>query len=202
VSPSWFTSIQTRAAPRRSSLCSALTPRWRSTSRRHSIQRRAAGSAADPAAAPPATPADPPATQPAPTSEPAPATPLSCAADPNQPAPTPITPAATLWQRQVKADGAPFTYSDFEGIVEAVCADTGQLLVSADDIREGAKDILFSVPSGVVATKVQVGESVLVTANIGAGGSLALTGLASDERTKGADDLSQAQGDLAGSKTK
>lgn len=159
-----------------------------------------------PPPAPPAEPAPPtpvpplePPPAPAPAAElpPAPApAPATCAADPSQPAPAPIRPGAVLWQRQLSAAGAPFTYSDFSGIVEAICPESSQLLLSADDIRESGHDLLLSVPAKVDTAELEVGQSVVATASIGADGSLSLTGLASDERTKGADDAEAAQGDL------
>jgi hypothetical protein len=143
--------------------------------------------------------APPPA---APATEPAPAAPAACAPDPSQP-PLPVFNSdAVLWQRQLSAGGAPFTFGDFAGIVEAVCADSGELLISADDTRQGLHDLLFKVPSGIETKKLKAGESVLATANIGTDGSLSLTGLASDERTKGAENLKAAQGDLAPTKRK
>lgn len=126
----------------------------------------------------------------------------TCAADPAVPPPAPVEPKSTLWQHQLSGGGAPFTHSEFEGIVAAVCPDTAQLLISADGIRESGKDLLFAAPPTIDTTKVSVGESVLVAADIAADGSLTLTGLASDERLKGADDEASAQGDLVTKKPK
>jgi hypothetical protein len=131
------------------------------------------------------------------SAEPLAATPPSCAPDPTQPPLPPIEPPAVLWQRNIDAEGAPFTYSDFEGIVIAVCPEEGKLRVSADDIRESGEDLLFDVPPKIDMTRLRVGDSILASATIAADGALSLTGLASDERTKGADDLETAQGDLA-----
>ena len=80
-------------------------------------------------------------------------------------------------------------YSDLPG--------TGQLAISADDIREGLHDLVLTVPAAIDTTKLKVGESVTATATFGDDGSLTLTGLASDERSKGADDFDATQGDLA-----
>jgi hypothetical protein len=164
----------------------------------------------EPPAAPvePTPPPSPPAeatpvpAPPAPTAEPTPvpAAP-SCAPDPALPPPPAIQPSAVLWQRQVKPQGAPFAYSDFAAIVEAVCPASGQLLLSADDIRESQHDLVFTVPETIDTAGLKLGQSVLVTATIGPDGSLALTGLASDERTSGADDAKAAQGDLAPQRT-
>ncbi|HEY8082277.1 MAG TPA: hypothetical protein VIE64_01805 [Solirubrobacterales bacterium] len=130
--------------------------------------------------------------------EPLSVAPPSCAPDPTQPPLPPIEPPAVLWQRSLDAAGTPFTYGDFEGIVTAICPGEGKLRVSADDIRESGADLLFDVPSKIDMTRLRVGDSILATATIGGGGVLSLTGLASDERTKGADDPRTAQGALAG----
>jgi hypothetical protein len=107
-----------------------------------------------------------------------------------------------LWQSSASGGGAPYTHADFEGIVAAFDPETRQLVVSADDRRESGQDLTFSVPAGIDASKVAVGESVLLAADIGADGSLTLTGLASDERLKGADDAKATQGDLVPEKPK
>lgn len=146
---------------------------------------------------PPAPPVEPAPAPLAPAAEPtpAPAAP-SYVPDPALPLQPPARPSAVLWQRQVKAQGAPFTYSDFAGVVAAVCPDSAQLLISADDIRESGHDLPFAVPATIDMTKLEVGQSVLATATIAGDGALALTGLASDERVKGAEDTKAIQGDL------
>jgi hypothetical protein len=143
----------------------------------------------------PQAPAEPPPAEPVPA-EPAPAAPVACAPDPAQPLPE-IEPEAVLWQREASAEGAPFTYADLAGIVTAVCPETGQLAISADDIREGLRDVVFTVPAAIDTKKLKIGESVTATATFGEDGSLTLSGLASDERAKGADDFETTQGDLA-----
>lgn len=126
---------------------------------------------------------------------PAPVVPApTCVPDPTLPVPP--APVAVLWQSQLDADGAPFASSDFEGVVMAVCPAEGKLLLSADDLRQSGKDILFTVPSSIDAGKLKPGDSVAATAAIEAGGALTLTGLAGDEQTKGADDAASAQGEL------
>jgi hypothetical protein len=106
------------------------------------------------------------------------------------------SPQATLWQRSIKVDGAPFTYTDLEGMVEAVCPASGQMLISADDLREAGADLTLTLPASIDASGLTVGDSVAATAEIGADGGLELSGLASDERAKGADDGGSLQGDL------
>ncbi len=110
--------------------------------------------------------------------------------------------AGLLWQQQLSGGGAPFTHSDFEGIVAAVEAETAHLLISADDRGESGQNLTFTVPTGIDASVFAIGDSVLASADIGADGSLTLTGLASDEHIKGADDGAASQGDLVPEKPK
>ena len=147
----------------------------------------------EPPAASESPPADPGAEAPPEATQP------GCAPDPTSPPPSAIEPAAVLWQRHLDVDGAPLAYGDFEGIVTAVCPESGQLLVSADDVRESEADLLFE-PSeeGIDLTRLRIGDSILATATIGAAGELSLAGLAGDEHMKGADDAEALQGDLAG----
>lgn len=119
----------------------------------------------------------------------------ACAPDPGRPLPT-FEPKAVLWQRHASSGGAPYTHGDFAGILTAICPQSGQLLISADDLREGGHDLLFAVPPGIDTSKLEVGQSLLAGAGIGAEGTLTLTGLASDEHLKGADDAKATQGDL------
>jgi hypothetical protein len=120
-------------------------------------------------------------------------------APPCAPAPglaSPAPPAKVLVQRQLRTEPEPATYVDLAGIVSAVCPATGQLLVSADDLREGEADLLLAVPSQIKTAKLKVGDSILATATVGEDAALTLAGLASDERLKGAEDAASAQGDL------
>lgn len=106
-------------------------------------------------------------------------------------------PEIVLWQRHLEAEGTPLTYGDFGGIVTAVCPESNQLLLSADDLRESEEDLLFEVPGEEIdLLRLQVGSPVLATATIAADGKLSLTGLAGDEKRKGADDEKALQGDL------
>jgi hypothetical protein len=134
---------------------------------------------------PPAAPAPDPAAPPAPL----------CDGQPLAP-PAPPQPTANLWQTELDADGVPFAYSDFAGIVTAVCPGEGRLFLSADDMREGSADVALTVPKSISTKKLKPGDSVTATAEIGEGGVLTLKGLASDEQTKGADDAKATQGDL------
>ena len=134
------------------------------------------------AEAPP--PADPAAPEVAPT----------CAADSGlKPAPRPTM---TAVQRQLEVEAEPATYVDLAGILTAVCPTTGELALSADDLRESARDIVLSVPKRFKTADFALGDSILATATIGEDGTLTLAGLASDERTQGAEDAASTQGDL------
>ncbi|MBA2524030.1 MAG: hypothetical protein H0V25_11990 [Solirubrobacterales bacterium] len=84
-----------------------------------------------------------------------------------------------------------------EGIVQVACPDLGQIIISADDIREIGHDLTLAIPADVDPAKLTVGESV--TTNVdptpAADGTLALTGLAGDDGSKDADDKKLGQGD-------
>ncbi len=139
----------------------------------------------------PMSTATPPVTEP--PLEPAPAP--SCVPDPTMPPPPP--PATTLWQGLLKTEEtAPATYFDLSGVLTAICPETGQLTISADDVRESGAHLTLAVPPKLDVSKLKLGDSLLATANVGEGGVLTLAGLASDEQRKGADDPKAAQGDL------
>lgn len=136
-----------------------------------------------PPVAPPAAPAPAP-------EEPAGAP--ACAADPTLKAPPP--PSRIVVQRRLETEPEPATYLDLAGIVSAVCP--GQLLLSADDLRASEADLLLTVPAAIGTSKLESGQSVVATATVADDGSLTLSGLASDEGRKGAEDAALAQGDL------
>lgn len=133
--------------------------------------------------------------------EPAPQAPTvpasSCAPGVNQPPPAPIDSPTTLWQRQIDTEGAHSAYSDFAGIVMAVCPMSSELLMSADEVRESGNDLLFVLSTDEIdLTRVRVGDSILATATIGTDGKLSIAGLAEDEHMARADDIEAIQGDL------
>jgi hypothetical protein len=134
---------------------------------------------------PPVAPAPDPAAPPAPL----------CDGQPLAPPPVP-PPASSLWQTELDADGVPFSYSDLAGVVTAVCPAEGKLFLSADDIREAGADLAVTVPKSISTKKLKPGDSVTATVEISTDGTLTLKGLASDEKTKGADDAKATQGDL------
>lgn len=122
----------------------------------------------------------------------------ACTVDPQQPPLDSPPPPFAFWQRRVEADGVPLAYGDLAGTVAAVCPETGELLISADDAGESGKTLLLGQPAeGIDLARLQIGESILATATIAADGQLSLAGLAGDEWRKGADDAEAMQGDLA-----
>ena len=143
----------------------------------------------------PVSPAPPPVEGAPPVEAPPPAP--SCARDPALPPLPPAKPAAVLRQRQLELEEAPpSTYLDLAGILTAVCADAGQLLLSSDGARESEGDLTLAVPTSIGTAKLKLGDSFLATATVGEDGSLTLAGLVGDEQVKGADDPGSAQGDL------
>lgn len=135
-----------------------------------------------PASAEPALPEAPAESDPAAT----------CAPDPTlKPAPEP---KQILVQRSLEAEPEPATYFDLAGIVSAVCPETKQLLISADDLRASEDDLLLAVPDEIETGKLKAGESIVATATVEEDGTFTLSGLASDEGRKGAE--AEAQGDL------
>lgn len=103
---------------------------------------------------------------------------------------------AGLVQKKLEPEpGPPSTYLDLAGAVKEVSPD-GHLLLSADDARESEADLTLTVPPGIDAAKLKAGDSYLATAEVDPNGLLKLSGITSDEHTRGADDQASAQGDL------
>lgn len=128
-------------------------------------------------------------------SEPVPSEPPpTCLPDPAlKPPPAPTRIAV---QRTVKTEPEPATYFDLSGVLSGVCPETGQLLLSADDLRSSEADLLLVVPASMKTADLKVGDSLVATATVGEDGALTLAGLAGDEGRKGAEDAALAQGDL------
>jgi hypothetical protein len=106
--------------------------------------------------------------------------------------------APTLVQSELEVDLElePSTYLELAGIVEEVAPDGARLAFSADWSGESEATLDLAVPKSIEAKKLKAGDSYLATAEVGPDGALALTGIAADERAKGADDEASAQGDL------
>jgi len=134
---------------------------------------------------------EPPAEAPVPE----PAAPPSCVAAAGQPRPQPGGPSGLLWQRRIEVEDPASTRSDFAGVLTAVCPESRELLLSADDVRESGRDLLFTASEELDLTRLTLGASILITARI-ADGTLAATGFADDEHRKGADNAVSLQGDF------
>jgi hypothetical protein len=125
---------------------------------------------------------------------PAPQAPLCQAPMLAPPSPAP----AALRQRTLKVENVePSTYLELAAVFSGLCSDRPALLLSADDARDGGSDLLMGLPTGIDPGGLRPGDSVLASAEVGADGSMTLTGIVSDEGIRGADDASSAQGDLA-----
>lgn len=102
----------------------------------------------------------------------------------------------TLTQSKVEVESIPpSTYLELAGIVREVLTD-GHLLISADDAGESESNLKLTIPPSIDASKLKPGDSYLATATLEPDSSLTLSGIASDERSKGANDHATAQGDL------
>jgi hypothetical protein len=142
---------------------------------------------------------EPPPTAEPPPEPPPPAPPVAgCQATPDDPRLEAPRPEKYLWETKAEVDSEPFDYADLAGILTAICPDSGQLAISADDIRASEADLVLAVPDEIDLGGFEVGDSVAATANIAEDGSLELAGLAGDERIDGADDPDLLRGDLAG----
>lgn len=111
----------------------------------------------------------------------------------------PVDPGITLTQRSVNVEFEELSFASAEGIVQAVCDDENEIVISADDLRQSQADLTLTVPDDVDASKFEPGESVLVNLDPSPeeDGTITLSGLAGDMGTDGADDEKLGQGDLA-----
>jgi hypothetical protein len=106
-------------------------------------------------------------------------------------------PDVELWQSDAKFTLPAAHYVDMEGAVGAICSDPSGITLPADDAGESGQDIGFAAPAPIDVSKLDVGEPIDVTAELGDDGSYTVTGLTSDDGVKGASDRSAAQGDQA-----
>lgn len=117
-------------------------------------------------------------------------------------APEPPDPPKTIVTETARTTDIEFIgYSDFEGLVEGVCPDAKQLILSADDLRESGADLTFDVAddAGIDLSALKPGDAIDASAVIDQDTlGLSLTGVSSDEKIKGADDADLAQGDQSG----
>jgi hypothetical protein len=113
---------------------------------------------------------------------------------------TPQKPDTSLVQKKLTVS-TPSTFLYYEATVEGVCAETGQLVISADDASESMATLTLPVAEGIDLSKVEPGTELTSDAEVGTDGTTTISGLTSDAGLKGADDGSTAQGDM-GSKAK
>lgn len=133
------------------------------------------------------------------TTTPAPQpTPNACDADGEAGSATPpIQPTLTLTQTKVSVDQQSLTTADLEGIVQAVCPGSRQVVISADDTRESSQDSVLSVERGIDLTKIVVGRAIVGNVTLTPPQSLSLGSVASDQGIKGADNPRLAQTGIA-----
>ena len=102
----------------------------------------------------------------------------------------PRAPDAVLIERSRQVDADFVADVDLEGIVQGLCREGDELVLSADDLDEAAADVALRVDddSGVDLSSLDPGDVVAASATIDRGSKrLELTGLASDDGAKGAD---------------
>jgi hypothetical protein len=147
----------------------------------------AIGDSAALTAPPPATPAPLIPPPPPPCDTDGPATPS-----------TPALPTATpLTQTALNIDLPSVNTLDLEGIVQAVCPATSELVISADDTRESFSDMRLPVPasSAIDLATVTVGQSFNLSAAFDPSAkTLTVTGSSSDQGSDGANNAALAQG--------
>jgi hypothetical protein len=150
------------------------------------------GERADEGVAAPPTVSGPPT-----TTTPVPVVPRRSGACGDGPAP-PRAPDAILTERSRRVDGDFVADVDLEGIVQGVCQDGRELVLSADDLDEAAADVVVrsAADSGLDLSSLRPGNVVTASATIERGTrDLELTAVASDDGVKGAD---ATQGDESG----
>jgi hypothetical protein len=148
-------------------------------------------------ASPPPTAAGPPTTTTVPKPSTAPRRPGACADGPEPPR----APDAILTERSRRVDVDFVADADLEGIVQGVCRDSRQLLLSSDDLDEAAADVVLrpAADSSLDLDSLRPGDVVAASARIERGTrELELTALAGDDGIKGAEDVGLQQGDQAG----
>jgi hypothetical protein len=155
-------------------------------------------------APPPPAPEPPPTTTTTTTTATTTTTPVPptsrLATDCGTPPAPPDPPDTILTETSRKIDIDFLGYSDFEGIVQGVCASTEELVLSADDLRESGADITLPLgeDTGIDLGSISPGDVVDASGTIDADtGALALTGISNDEGIKRADDADLKQGDQA-----
>ena len=119
----------------------------------------------------------------------------ACDADGEAGAATPkLSPSKQLTETSRKVDQTGVTTASLEGIVQAICPNSGQVVLSADDTRESGQDSVLGVVREIDLSELRVGQPITATADLKPPDLLSLGTLASDQGMKGADDQTQIQG--------
>jgi hypothetical protein len=149
----------------------------------------------DPPADDPSTSADDPSTS---ADEPA-ADPETCTPEKVFPEKA-IDPGIVLTQDSFQVDFEELSSAGMEGIVQQVCPDLDQLVLSADDLRQSGADLTLAIPMDVDPAELEPGDSITTSVDPTPAddGTLELSGLAGDDGLKAADDKKLGQGVLAG----
>ena len=105
-----------------------------------------------------------------------------------------------MTQDSFQVDFDELSSAGMEGIVQQACPDLGQLVVSADDLRESGTDLTLAIPKDVDVADLEPGDSITTSVDPTPAddGILDLGGLAGDDGLKAADDKKLGQGLLAG----
>jgi hypothetical protein len=110
-----------------------------------------------------------------------------------------IIPEKELFQTAAPILSVAVTSTEIETVVQGTCPGApSAVLLSSDDIREGAADVVMSAGAGFDLTLLVPGQAVIASVTIGGGALTEITGSASDYGIKGADDKATGQGNLAG----
>ncbi|CAN5546204.1 hypothetical protein BH10ACT11_BH10ACT11_11130 [soil metagenome] len=160
---------------------------------RRRLRRRARLDIQEPAVEPAVPPRGEVASEPTPNSE------DTCQSEAPSPE-EPIVPAAVVTQESFTVDFETISSATVEGIVQAVCDDSDQLVLSADDIRESGRDLNLQLdedsdPLDLSGYEPGESVSVLLDPTPLEDGSYAYRGVASDQGRKGADDSASLEGE-------
>jgi hypothetical protein len=112
----------------------------------------------------------------------------------------PVIPTASLLQSSLTPAGAA-PGGTLEAVIQRRCPNEGEIILSADDIRESSRDLVpITVGAGIDQSKLFEGQPVMVgyaLTGSGDGATFTINGIGSDHGTAGADDPAQGQGTLA-----
>jgi hypothetical protein len=109
-----------------------------------------------------------------------------------------IVPQKELFQTAPPIPSVAVTATEIATVVQGTCPGaTSTVLLSSDDVREGAADVVVTAAAGIDLARLVPGQAVIASVTIGGGALIEITGSASDYGIKGADDKASGQGNLA-----